>query len=139
MPSLDSALSVIPSWAAAGVGGGAGFYFVKWFFEWLGGRVDKREAAAEKVSELNDATTRRLIEKLEARLDSLTTRLDHVEGELIQCRAQHATCEAELARLKGIIQGLGDAKQQAANIVAAERTADRHVEQIVRKIGEAKT
>lgn len=138
MSSIDTAISMIPNWAAAGTGAGAGFFVIKWFFEWASGRVDKREAAAEKVSELNDATTRRLIDKLEERLDSLTARLDHVEGELVQCRAQHATCEAELARLKGIIQGFGDAKQQAASIIAAERVQDRAVEQIVRKIGDAK-
>ena len=34
----------IGAFAAMGVGGGGGFFAVKWFVEWLSGRMDKREA-----------------------------------------------------------------------------------------------
>lgn len=122
---MDGLLTVLPSWAAAGTGAGAGFFMVKWFFEWLGGRVDKREAAVDRTAARVDATTQTLIHNLEDRMTSLTSRLDLVETELKDCRDQHAKCEAELAQLRGLVHGLGDAKQTAQVIVAADRLADR--------------
>lgn len=132
MPELVEA---IPAWAAAGGSAGAGYFLIKFIIEQIIGRLDKREAAVAASSEQLDERTYKLIDKLEERLNALTARLDQVEHELTECRAQHAVCEAELAKLRAIVQGFGDAKQQAANIVAAERLQDRGVAKIVGKIG----
>jgi chromosome segregation ATPase len=117
---MEGAISAIGSWAAAGSGAGAGFFIIKWLAEFVFGRFDKREAAL-------DAGTDKLIKRLEERMASLTARLDRVEGELIECRAAHAQCEAELTKLRGLVQGLGDAKQHAQLIVSAERVVQRKI------------
>ncbi len=125
MPDLETIMDALPATAAAGAGAGGGFFLIKFLFEWAGGRLDKREAAAVASSERLDTATYKLIEKLEERMNALTMRLDHVEHELTECRAQHATCEAELAKLRAVVQGIGDVKQQAAVVVAADRLMDR--------------
>jgi septal ring factor EnvC (AmiA/AmiB activator) len=122
---MTDILATLPSWAAAGGGVGAGFFFAKYALEWLGGRLDKREAAVAARDERLDVSTQKLIGTLEERMSNLTARLDRVEEELINCRAQHAQCEAELTRLRATVQGLGDAKQHAQSIIAAERLIDR--------------
>lgn len=122
---MDGLLAVLPSWAMAGAGAGGGYFVVLKFFEWIGGRVDKREDRVEAGAIRLDAAMQQLIKNLEDRMTGLTARLDTVEHELTECRAQHAKCEAELHRLKGLIQGLGEAKQTAAVIIAADRVADR--------------
>ncbi len=122
---MDGILTALPNWIAGGGAAGGGYFIVLKFFEWVGGRVDKREAAVEASAVRLDTAMHKLLKNLEDRMQALTERLDTVEHELTECRAQHAQCEAELHRLKGIVQGLGDAKQQAQNIIAAERIADR--------------
>lgn len=109
----------------AGAGAGGGYFIVLKFFEWLGGRVDKREAAVEVSAARLDTAMHKLIKNLEDRMTALTDRLDVVEHELSECRAQHAKCEAELSRLRGMLQGYGDVKNQAQTIIASERLADR--------------
>lgn len=135
--SVGALIETLPAWVGLGAGGGAGFYMLKWFIEWLGGRVDKREASLESGVARLDAATQKLIENLQRRLDDVTDRLIVVEHELAECRTQHAETRAEAMRLQATVQGLGDAKQQAANIVAAERTMDRTVAAIL-KAGETK-
>ena len=130
--TLPNLVEAIPAMTGAGIGLGGGFFIVKFLFEWAGGRVDKREAASIATAERLDAATYKLIQTLEGRLNEQDARLNRVEGELIQCRAQHAQCELELGRLRAIVQGLGDVRQTAATIVAAERVVDR----AVAKIGE---
>lgn len=137
MPSVETMLEALPATAAAGAGAGGGFFLIKFLFEWAGGRLDKREAAAVASSERLDTATYKLIEKLEERMNALTARLDQVEHELTECRAQHAICEAELAKLRAVIQGFGDARNQAAAAVAADRLQDRSVAKIVHKLGDA--
>lgn len=136
---MPDSLGNIPQWLAAGfsAGGGAALtvYFIKILLEWLGGRVDKREASLESGVARLDAATQKLIENMQKRLDDVTSRLGAVEHELAECRTQHAEARAEVMQLRATVQGLGDAKQQAANIVAAERTMDRTVAAIL-KAGE---
>lgn len=145
MPTVESIISTIPMWTSAGIGGGAGFFAIKWFVEWLSGRVDKRETAVEVSRAQVDAAMQDLIAHLQQQIadlaqqnKNLTQRVDAVEAELDNCRAERAADQKELARLQGAILGMGDAKQKAAAILAAERVQDRDVAKIVRKIGEAK-
>lgn len=122
-------------WVGLGAGGGASFFTLKWFIDWLGGRVDKREATLDAGVQRLDVATQRLIENLQKRLDDVTDRMSVVEHELAECRTQHATAAAEVMQLRAMVQGFGDARQQAANIVAAERTMDRTVAAIVAAAG----
>ncbi|MXO64840.1 hypothetical protein GRI91_03625 [Altererythrobacter endophyticus] len=108
----------IAPWAAFGGGAGAGFVFLKWFLEWVAGRMDRRADAI-------DAGTQRLIMGLESRVVALTERLDHVESELTKCHKRHAESEAEVMQLKAMLQGAGAARNHAQTIIAAERTASR--------------
>lgn len=125
-------------WVGIGAGGGASFFTLKWFIDWLGGRVDKREATLDAGVQRLDLATQRLIENLQKRLDDVTDRMSIVEHELAECRSQHSEARAEVMQLRAMVQGFGDARQQAANIVAAERGIDRAVAAIMDKAGETK-
>lgn len=104
----------LPGWLGAGAAAGGGFGMIKWLAEFVGGRMDRR-------SDRLDASTDKIIKLLEARVDQLTTRLDLVEAELVDCQRKHAESEAEVMRLKAVMQGYGDARDAAQRIVAVER------------------
>lgn len=114
---IASSLQLLPSWFALGAGGGGGFFAIKWLFEWVAGRLDRREAHL-------DASTAKLIQGLEHRLKSVTDRLDEVERLLRECQKMHATSEAQVLRLEAIIQGQGEMRQAAAGVVALDRLSD---------------
>jgi hypothetical protein len=121
---------------AGGFSLGVGLAFCRWLLIFAAGRQDKREAQI-------DEATQRLISGLERRLDEETKsrkaegeRRDKVEEELRgelgevkkaldECQRQHADARRELMELKGLTKGLGDAKQHAALIVAAEKQEAR--------------
>lgn len=106
--------NLIP-WATAGVGSGVGFLFVKWFVEWVSGRVDKRRDDL-------DAGNSRLLAALEKRVAALTERLEKVEDDLIECKRMHSQSEAERMRLAALLQGYGDAR----NVEQIDRAARRN-------------
>lgn len=115
-------LDFIPAWTAGGVGAGGGFFAIKWLVEYVGGRLDKREAAL-------DAQTQELIDNLRIDLNTLRSRLDDVDAELRECRKQHTEASFEIARLTGLIQARGEMRDKAAVFVAAERLKDRENDQ----------
>ena len=115
---MTSVPELVALWGASGVGAGGGFFIIKWLFEYVGGRMDKRAAALDQGTQL-------LIEGLEKRLDTVTERLDRVERDLADCRYKHAESEAEVLRLKAMMQGAGDAREHAALIIAAEKQAGK--------------
>lgn len=132
--------SSIPDWLTAGAGAGVGLgaggvlavHLIKWLIEYVGGRVDKREAAIEARTAHLDEATQALIDHLQQqitdqaeRFGAVLTRLDHVEAELETCRSQHAEAEARAKRYEGLAQGMGDAREAAALILASDRLADR--------------
>lgn len=125
----------LPDWigagAGAGVGGAATVFLIMKFLDWVGGRVDKREAAVEASFDRLDRGNDKLIARMQEQIEGLSTRLERVEKELEHCRDERARDQAELARLRGLVQGMGEAREQAAVIVASERAADA----IVKKIG----
>lgn len=102
--------------ATLGASGGGGFFAVKWFAEWIAGRLDKREAR------LDDASTK-LITGLEHRIETLTNRLDAVETMLAECQKMHAKSDAEVMKLRAIVDGKGEIAQRAQLVVAADRLA----------------
>ncbi len=122
---FESLLAGLPAFFTIGAGGGAGFFGIKWFIEWLGGRVDKREESIERRAAGVDRAQAALNDRLEKRVCLLEKRLDRTEDELAECSRKHAESEAEVARLRAQIMGMGDARQVAQSIVAADRISDR--------------
>lgn len=101
-----------------GVGLGLGFFFVRWLAVFLAGRWDRREAQI-------DAGTKLLIDQLTAQVTALGDRLRSVEDDLAECKKRHAESEAEQMRLKAMLQGYGDARQNAALEQAAIKLAGK--------------
>lgn len=100
--------------AALGGSAGGGFFIVKWFVEWIAGRLDKREARI-------DAGADKLIGALEKRIETLTARLDAVEHMLADCQRMHSKSEAEVLRLTALVEAQGEIRQRAAGVVALDR------------------
>lgn len=118
---MESFLNIAGTATAVTTGGGVGYFFVRWLFEYLGGRMDKR---ADRI----DAGMDKLLAHLQSQIDSereqrekLEKRLAKVEGDLAECKHKHAESEAEVARLKAAMQGYGDAREKAQLILASER------------------
>lgn len=114
-------LTALVPWATAGLGAGGGFVFIKWLFEFFAGRWDKKEAAI-------DAGMHQLIEELKEQIalvkadaSELRERLRTVESDLAECKRMHSESETERLRLQAAMAGLGDARAQAALIIAAEK------------------
>lgn len=104
----------VAAFAGAGGGAGIGFFAIKWFAEWFSGRSDKREARL-------DATSDKLNDLLERRIETLTDRLDTIESLLADCQRMHAKSEADVMRLTAIVEAQGEIRQRAAGVVALDR------------------
>lgn len=123
----------LPGWLGAGFAAGGGFGVVKWVVEFIAGRIDKRAAAL-------DADTRFVIENLRGELARMALRQEQsdqrlatAEGEiqalrteLVECNGKHAAADAEVARLKAMMQGYGDARDKVQAEHAAEVIALRN-------------
>lgn len=128
MGSAASLASSIVTWTTGGVGLGAGAIVSIKFLDWLGGRVDKREAAVAAGAARLDAATEKLIQNMTARLDkyeeriaSQDERIAELADELRECQQKHAESDAKVMRLEAIMQGYGDAREKAQLIVSAEK------------------
>lgn len=113
------------TWLGGGVGVGGGVVGGKWFLEWLSGRVDRREQAAEVVRKHLDEATGNIISTMAKQIEGLVARQEHVDELLAECRDQHAKAQEELASLRGLVQGYGEAKQLAQVSLSADRLRDR--------------
>lgn len=120
-------LDAIAAWGTGGVSAGAGFFLIRFLFEWIGGRVDKREEAVAAGQKRNDLATQRLIENMQGRMDTMAERIEQVERELVHCREQHSMAQAEVMQLRAMMQGYGAAREDAARIVASDRLEQRGV------------
>lgn len=117
-------LSWMAPYAAIGGSAGAGFMFIKWLLEFVAGRWDHKEAAI-------DAGMKQLLDRLEVRVNELTQdgkdlreQLKVVEGELRECKRRHSESDAEVMRLKAMLQGYGDARQDAQLFIAADKARE---------------
>lgn len=115
----------ILTWLSGGVGVGGGIVGGKWFLEWLSGRVDKREMAAEVMRKHLDGATGDIITMMSTQLDLLTKRQAHTDQLLEECREQHNIARQELATLRGLVHGMGEAKQIAQVALSADRLNDK--------------
>jgi hypothetical protein len=85
---------------------------------WVSGRMDRRE---DRI----DAATKTVIDTLEEMVKGLSARVKLVEHDLVDCQTKHANSEAEVAKLKAIIDAGGEIRQRAAGIVALNRLDDQ--------------
>lgn len=106
-------LESLSGWFVGGASAGGGFVALRWMLEKIWGRMDKREAAI-------DAGTQRLIDALRIELDRMSARVDRLQEGLDECKQKHAESEAEVMRLKAIMQGYGDVRQGAQVLAAVE-------------------
>ena len=121
MQNLENIIETGASLIGFGAGGGVGFFAMKWFFEFVGGRLDRRTDAL-------DEGTQRLIKGLQDRLESVEARLGRAEEDLRECREQHAVARAEQLRLEAVLQGKGEIADRAQAYIAAERFGARYVD-----------
>lgn len=121
LPILSSAADWFSGGLGVGASAGVGYFMIRWFFEWMGGRLDKREERVDAgMKALLDALQKR-VEATEKRLALTEDRLAKTEQELRDCERKHAVSDAEITRLKAILQGQGEIRQLAAGAVAADR------------------
>lgn len=106
------------TWIGVGASGGAGFFTMRWLLEWFSSRWDKRTG-------LIDVGTEKLIKHLEEQYERVLVRLSRVEDDLEECKRLHMEEKEEVSRLRGLFQGLGDARQVAALIVAQEKVGGK--------------
>lgn len=116
-PTLQGAAA----WFSGGAGVGAGIYLFRWLFDWIGLRVDRREAVLADGHARIDKATQDLIGHLQARLETMNARITDLERELDDCRKRDAEKDARIARLEAQALGFGDARQHAQLIVSQER------------------
>lgn len=111
---MGDEVASIAQWAAGGGAGGLAFFGARWLMVFFTGRLDKREAYLDKA-------TADLFTRLQTEVKELRAEVTEARTQLEECQREHLATRRELSRLEGIVAGLGDAKQQAALIVAAER------------------
>lgn len=111
--------------ATGGVGIGTGIVIarlagrgISWMLVFFTGRQDRRQAQI-------DEATKELIEGLRTEVREVREELRLVKASLHECERKHLESEAKVARLEGTLAGLGDARQHAALIVAAEKVKDK--------------
>lgn len=104
------------------MGGGAsfGFFVVRWLLSFIAGRVDKREAQI-------DAGTKSLIQLLQNQVNELASQVTKFRADLDECKRQHDEARREVMELRGLLQGIGDAREHAQLIVskAANKKDDK--------------
>lgn len=116
--------AIFPS-LAGGFSFGLAFFAVRWVVIFMAGRWDKKEAQLDAGTQLLLDGLKDEVHRLSEEAASLRKRVTVTEDELRDCRKRHAESEEELGRLRGLIQGRGDARNDAATIVARDRVRDK--------------
>jgi hypothetical protein len=111
MIDTGDVLSGLATGIPQGAGIGLAFLIVKWFADFVAKRIDRKEDRL-------DSATQRFIGQLTGQVETLLVRCSQIEEH-------HAHCLEELASLRGYVDGMGDARNDSAAIVARDRVADR--------------
>jgi len=117
---LPSVLSQLPAFVAMGGGAGGGFYGLKWFIQWVTGRLDKRQEALDGQQNALNAAWAQYRHDLENRLKGAEARIGDLEREVEECRTDKADWMAMAKRLEAILQGLGEGHQDVQRRASAE-------------------
>ncbi|MEO1908804.1 MAG: hypothetical protein ABGX08_17455 [Citromicrobium sp.] len=114
MMGETSLVDLLAGGATMGGSLGITLFFLKWAAEFVSKRADKQ-------AERNDAGTRELIERLNAEVERLANDCAELREGLRACERKHLESDAEVMRLKAMLQGFGEARDKASLIVAAEK------------------
>ncbi len=106
-----------------GIGSGfaGAFFAIKWFMEYISGRMDRKEARLDRIQ---NELIKQLLEDvagLKAENSSMRTDIDSLHKQLLACEKKHAQAEGEMARLRASIDSTGQVNQKVQQIVAANR------------------
>lgn len=113
MTGLDLAEVAMASGTAGG-SFGLVFVAVRWFANFMAGRLDRRQDHI-------DIATKELIDGLRRDVSDLRERVTLTERQLRECERKHSESEARVMQLEAMAAGMGDARQHAALIVASEK------------------
>lgn len=111
-------LSILTNWLLAGTGAAGGWVVINKFVDFISGRLGRREDQVVAAQARIDTATHELILALQRQVDAQATQITAINTELEECRANHAHAQEEIARLRGLVHGLGDARQSAQRIVS---------------------
>lgn len=101
---------------------------IQWIATFKTAREDRREAYIDAGTQQLLAGLREEVDRLSGECTTLRSRVTATENDLHASREQHAECRKEVMELRGLIQGRGDARNDAARIVAADRVTDKRKE-----------
>ena len=110
-------VGAIAAWVPAGAGLGLGLLSIRL----LAMVIAQWNVKEDRI----DKGTALLISQLQQQTKDLLEWKERVEVELMECQRRHAASEEEVARLRGLMQGYGDARDKAQLIVSEEKRKDR--------------
>lgn len=115
-------------WGAGGLSVGLGIYGARllgsagrWLIVYFTGRHDKMQDHLDEGNRALIADLRKEVDRLKLDREVDRKDIESMREELKECNRKHAQSEAEVMQLKAQMQGYGDARQDAARIVAAEK------------------
>ena len=112
------ALSTLAYSGVAGFGLGTAFLFVRWAAHFVASRIDKKEDRL-------DAGMTVLLDGMRIELDRVKKDCGEFRDALRECERKHSESAAEVMQLKAMLQGYGDARQNAQLQVAADKQAGK--------------
>ena len=83
----------------------------------IGCKADRADKQAERI----DEGTRELIGRLNAEVGRLAAECKDLREGLRACERKHLESDAEVMRLKSMLQGFGEARERASLIIAADK------------------
>lgn len=120
MGGLEGFGGNLAEWIPNGIGLGIGLLAVR-VFAMLLNQWNLKEDRLEKGHKT-------VFDTQQQQIASLLEWKDQVEAALKECREQHASSQLEVAKLKGLLAGFGDARQHAQLIIAADKVANGEAE-----------
>lgn len=106
-----------------GVGSGfaGAFFVVKWLAEWMTGRMDKKEARLDRIQDDLIKGLLKDVERLKTEGAEMRTEIKGLHTQLNECETRHIEAEGKIMKLEATLAGAGQARQQAQQIIAANR------------------
>lgn len=94
---------------------------VKWFVEWVSGRVDRKQDRVDEAVQQLITGLQEQVSAVAADNRQLREDMKVLEADLHECKRRHSESDAEVMRLKAMLQGYGDARNVAQIEIAAKK------------------
>lgn len=121
MFETTEALTMLAYGGGTGVGIAVGLQFMKWLLMFFAGRLDKQQEHLDAGMQALLAGLRTEIDRMKAEAIQDRKETAAIREELRECEKKHADSEAKVTRLEAMMQGIGDGRQVAQLIIAAEK------------------